>query len=42
MEHSSIKTTMIYTHIPPKAERKIVSPLDNLVQSNLAPKRIEE
>ncbi|MBV5315921.1 MAG: tyrosine-type recombinase/integrase [Prolixibacteraceae bacterium] len=40
MGHSSIKTTMIYTHITPKAERKIVSPLDNLVQSNLAPKKI--
>ena len=26
--HSSIKTTMIYTHITPKAERKIISPLD--------------
>ena len=40
MGHSSIKTTMIYTHITPKAERKIVSPLDNLVQSNLTPKTI--
>lgn len=40
MGHSSIKTTMIYTHIMPKAERKIISPLDNLVQSNLAPKKI--
>jgi site-specific recombinase XerD len=39
--HSSIKTTMIYTHITPKAEKKIISPLDNLVQSNLTSKRIE-
>jgi len=38
--HNSINTTMIYTHITPKAERKILSPLDNLVQSNLAPKKI--
>ena len=37
--HSSIKTTMIYTHITPKAEKKIISPLDNLVQSNLPLKR---
>lgn len=29
--HSSIKTTMIYTHITPRATRKIVSPLDQLV-----------
>jgi len=28
--HSSIKTTMIYTHINPKAERKIISPLDRI------------
>jgi len=40
--HSSIKTTMIYTHISPQAERKIVSPLDNLVQSNLTAKKIEK
>lgn len=26
--HSSVKTTMIYTHITPKATRKIASPLD--------------
>jgi site-specific recombinase XerD len=40
--HSSIKTTMIYTHITPQAERKIMSPLDNLVQSNLPLKKIEK
>lgn len=40
--HSSIKTTMIYTHITPQAERKIISPLDNLVQSNLSPKKLEK
>jgi site-specific recombinase XerD len=28
--HSSLKTTMIYTHITPKATRKIISPLDQL------------
>lgn len=41
MGHSSIKTTMIYTHITPKAEKKIISPLDSLVQSNLTYKKIE-
>ena len=40
--HSSIKTTMIYTHITPKAEKKIVSPLDSLMLNNLAPKKIEK
>ena len=40
--HSSIKTTMIYTHITPKAAKNIVSPLDNLVQSNLIHKKIEK
>ena len=39
--HSSIKTTMVYTHITPKAERKIISPLDSLVQNNLTYKKIE-
>jgi len=29
--HSSVKTTMVYTHITPKATRKVVSPLDQLV-----------
>lgn len=28
--HSSIKTTMIYTHITPKAAKNIISPLDRL------------
>jgi site-specific recombinase XerD len=32
--HSSIKTTMIYTHITPKAEKKIISPLDRLLPRN--------
>ena len=40
--HSSIKTTMIYTHITPKATKKIVSPLDNLMLNNLPPKKIEK
>jgi len=40
--HANLNTTMIYTHISPQAERKIISPLDNLVQSNLAPKKIEK
>ena len=40
--HSSIKTTMIYTHITPKAEKKIVSPLDSLMLNNLTPKKIEK
>lgn len=40
--HSSIKTTMIYTHITPKAEKKIVSPLDSLMLNNFTPKMIEK
>jgi len=40
--HSSIKTTMIYTPVSPRAERKIVSPLDNLLQSTLPPKKIDK
>lgn len=28
--HSSIKTTMVYTHILPKAARKVISPLDRM------------
>ena len=32
--HSSIKTTMIYTHITPVAAKKIVSPLDSLPRGN--------
>jgi site-specific recombinase XerD len=28
--HANIKTTMVYTHILPKAARKIVSPLDRM------------
>jgi site-specific recombinase XerD len=40
--HSSIKTTMIYTHITPKAAKNIVSPLDNLSRSNFDIKKIEK
>jgi site-specific recombinase XerD len=32
--HSSIKTTMIYTHITPKAVKNIISPLDRLLPGN--------
>ena len=28
--HTNIKTTMVYTHILPKAARKIASPLDRM------------
>lgn len=28
--HASVKTTMVYTHITPKAEKNIISPLDRL------------
>ena len=31
--HSSMKTTMIYTHITPKAAKNIISPLDLLLPS---------
>ena len=36
--HSSIKTTMIYTHITPKAAKNIISPLDRLLPSQPIPK----
>ena len=39
--HANITTTMVYTHITQKAERKIISPLDSLAQSNLTYKKIE-
>jgi site-specific recombinase XerD len=39
--HSSIKTTMIYTHITPTAVKKIVSPLDNLAIGTFGIKKIE-
>jgi len=39
--HSSIKTTMIYTHITPTAVKKIVSLLDNLALGNFGAKKIE-
>ncbi len=37
--HSSIKTTMIYTHITPKAVKNIVSPLDKLPIGNFEIKK---
>ncbi len=40
--HSSIKTTMIYTHISPNVTKNIISPLDNLVQNNMNLKKIEK
>jgi len=39
--HSSIKTTMIYTHITPKAAKNIISPLDPLVPSQPIPKELK-
>ncbi|HBZ66489.1 MAG TPA: hypothetical protein DEO70_06600 [Bacteroidales bacterium] len=30
-KHSSVKPTVVYTHITPKATRRIVSPLDRIV-----------
>jgi hypothetical protein len=33
---------MIYTHLTPKAAKKIVSPLDSLMLNNLTPKKIEK
>ena len=38
--HSSIKTTMIYTHITPKAAKKIISPLDMLPPGKPNPKEL--
>ncbi|OFY48279.1 MAG: hypothetical protein A2W85_13960 [Bacteroidetes bacterium GWF2_41_31] len=35
--HSSIKTTMVYTHITPKAARNIISPLD-MIQPDMIKK----
>lgn len=40
--HSSLNTTMIYTHITPVAAKKIVSPLDNLPLGNFDVKKIEK
>jgi len=40
--HSSIKTTMIYTHITPVAASKIVSPLDNLPRGNFEIKKLNK
>ena len=39
--HSSIKTTMIYTHITPKAAKNIISPLDRLLPSPPTPKELK-
>ncbi len=40
--HSSIKTTMIYTHITPVAAKKIVSPLDQIPKGNFEIKKIDK
>jgi len=40
--HSSIKTTMIYTHISPNVTKNIISPLDMIVQSNFNQQKIEK
>lgn len=41
--HNSIMTTTIYTHITPTAEKKIKSPLDNMVDTiKQSKKRIED
>jgi integrase len=39
--HSSIKTTMIYTHITPKAAKNIISALDRLLPSPPMPKGLK-
>ncbi|MHB9019795.1 MAG: tyrosine-type recombinase/integrase [Minisyncoccota bacterium] len=39
--HSSIKTTMVYTHITPKAEKNIISPLDRLPPGSIEQKKLE-
>jgi len=40
--HSSIKTTMIYTHITPKSAKNMVSPLDNLPLGNFEIKKLNK
>ncbi len=40
--NSSIKTTMIYTHVNPKATKRINSPLDNLPPHSIPIKKIEK
>jgi len=39
--HSSIKTTMIYTHITPKAAKNIISPLDQLPARQIEQKKLK-
>lgn len=39
--HSSIKTTMIYTHITPKAAKNIISPLDQLPVRQIEQKKLK-
>ena len=39
--NNSIKTTMIYTHITPKAAKNIISPLDRLLPSPPTPKGLK-
>jgi len=39
--HSSIQTTMIYTHITPKAAKNIISPLDQLPARHIEQKKLK-
>jgi len=41
LSHSSIKTTMIYTHITPKAAKNIISPLDRMLPNPPIPKELK-
>lgn len=38
--HASVKTTMVYTHITPTAEKKIMSPLDRLAPGLIEQKKL--